>query len=117
MKRSEVEKIAAGGRIVEETHFPQSVLTYGIDTVAEGPCSASFDQGSLVVHLPMSEVRQWAQTDRVSIVGEQPVGQSGVLSLLIEKDFECLAPGEHRHDEDDADTYPHPQAGTQSGCA
>ncbi|MGI9238220.1 MAG: DUF7009 family protein [Woeseiaceae bacterium] len=34
---------------------------------------------------------------------------SGTLSLLIEKDFSCLAPGHHRPDEDDADTYTHPE--------
>jgi len=34
----------------------------------------------------------------------------------VEKDFQCLSPGHHRSDEDDEDTYPHPEAGTGEGC-
>ncbi len=33
------------------------------------------------------------------------------LSILVEKDFACLAP---REDEDETDMYPHPLAGKES---
>jgi len=35
---------------------------------------------------------------------------------LRTKNFSCLAPGHHRPDEDDADTYPHPEAESGGGC-
>ena len=116
LKRSEVEKLASGQSIVESTQFPESVLTYRLDVADEGPFAASFGQGSLAVRLPMSDVRQWAQSDQVSILAEQSVGESQVLSLLVEKDFKCLSPGHHRPDEDDDDTYPHPDAGSNNAC-
>lgn len=116
LKRAEVEQIASGQSIVEKTHFPQSVLTYRLDIVDDGPCSASFDEGSLAIHLPISEIRQWAETDQVSIQAEQPIGDAGALSLLIEKDFQCLSPGHHRPGADDEDTYPHPDADSGKAC-
>lgn len=116
LKRAEVDRIASGESIVEETHFPGSVLTYRLDVVDKAPVSAHFDLGSLTISLPASEVEQWAQTEQVSIVAEQRVRDSETLSLLIEKDFQCLSPGHHRPGEDDTDTFPHPDANTGLGC-
>ena len=47
-KRSEVDRIAAGTSIMEETHFPDSVLTYCLDVSDNNDISARFDNGSLV---------------------------------------------------------------------
>lgn len=116
LKRSEVDQIASGQSIVEQTQFPHSVLTYRLDVSDGGPCSANFENDSLTIRLPISDVRRWAGSNEVSIVSEQQTGDSGVLSLLIEKDFQCLAPGHHRPDEDDSDTFPHPKANTENGC-
>ncbi|NOR36414.1 MAG: hypothetical protein GQ577_06665, partial [Woeseiaceae bacterium] len=110
LKRSEVDQIASGKSIVEETHFPDSVLTYRLDVSDDGRFSTSFNEGNLAIRVPLSELAQWAETDQVSMVAEQALANSGTLSLLIEKDFSCLAPGHHRPDEDDVDTYPHPES-------
>jgi len=116
LKRSEVEQIASGQSIVEQTRFPDSVLTYRLDVSDDGRASASFNDGNLTICLPESEVTQWARTDQVSIVAEQALGESDALSFLIEKDFRCLAPGHHRPGEDDDDTFPHPDAELGNGC-
>lgn len=110
LKRSEVEQIAAGIDIAEETHFPNSVLTYCLDLCDDSDISASFDNGILVVSLPKSKALDWASTDEVSLHADQKLPGMGPLSLLIEKDFMCLEPGHHRDCEDDADTFPHPGA-------
>lgn len=110
LKRSEVDRIAAGDSIVEETHFPDSVLTYRLDVSDDSAISASYDNGSITVKVPRSEVLDWASSDEVSLCAEQKLPGTGSLSLLIEKDFSCLDPGHHRDSEDDEDTYPHPRA-------
>jgi hypothetical protein len=110
LKRGEVDRIAAGGSIVEETHFPQSVLTCRLDVSENSDISASFDNGSLVVSLPKSKVLSWVGSDEVSLHAEQQLSGTGSLSVLIEKDFGCLEPGHHRDCEDDQDTFPHPSA-------
>ncbi len=113
LKRGEVDQIAAGSSIVEETHFPDSVLTYRLDVSEDDDMSANFQRGSLVISLPKSKVSDWAGSDEVSLSAEQKLTGAGSLSLLIEKDFSCLEPGHHRDCEDDTDTFPHPGAEAQ----
>ena len=110
LKRSEVDQLAAGTSIVEETHFPGAVLTYRVDVSEDGDFLATFDNGTLLVSLPKSKVLDWANTDEVSLFAEQKLSGLDSLSLLIEKDFKCLEPGHHRDCEDDEDTFPHPAA-------
>jgi len=114
LKRGEVDQIAAGASIVEETHFPNTVLTFRLDISENDDASASFNNGALVVSLPKSTVLDWAGSDEVSLVAEQKLSGEGSLSLLVEKDFSCLEPGHHRDCEDDADTFPHPRAEASS---
>jgi hypothetical protein len=110
LKVSEVDRIAAGESIVEETHFPDSVLTYRLEVSENGGITTKFNDGNLVVRLPRADVEDWAGSDKVSLVSEQKLGDAGTLSLLIEKDFKCLEPGHHRDCVDDEDTFPHPSA-------
>lgn len=112
LKRAEVDRIAAGSPVVEVAHFPTSVLTYRLELSAENEFAADFNSGTLTVRLPKAEVTKWAGADQVSLHSEQRLADAGTLSVLIEKDFACLAPGHHRHDDDDEDTFPHPCAGT-----
>lgn len=115
LKRAEVKRLASGHSIVEQTCFPDSVMTYRLDISDDGKFAASFHDGNLVICLPKQEVTQWAQNDQISIVAEQALGNADVLSLLIEKDFKCLSPGHHRPCEDDADTFTHPEAKSEKG--
>lgn len=110
LKVSEVNRIAAGESIVEQTHFPNSVLTYRLEASENGGSTTSFKDGNLVVRLPRMDLEEWAGSETVSLSSEQNVANAGTLSLLVEKDFECLAPGHHRDCEDDEDTFPHPNA-------
>jgi len=55
LKRSEVDQLAAGTSIVEETHFPDAVLTYRLDVTDNSGFSASFADSTLSVSLPEQE--------------------------------------------------------------
>ena len=61
----------------------------------------------MLVQIPRAVVAAWATTEQVSIQADLPLGDGESLQLLIEKDFECLAP---RDGEDESDMYPHPGA-------
>jgi hypothetical protein len=116
LKRNEVDQIAAGAAIVERTHFADSVFTYRLDVSESSEIAAEFGNSGLVISLPGLLVEEWASTDQVSLYAEQDIPGVGPLALLVEKDFSCLAPGDHRGSEDDEDTYPHPNADQQGGC-
>ena len=110
LKIGEVERIGAGERIAETTHFPGSDLTYSLEVADIAEMESRFSDGNLVVRLPRKAAEEWAGSDTVSLVSELSLADAGTLSVLIEKDFECLAPGHHRDCLDDEDTYPHPGA-------
>jgi hypothetical protein len=61
--------------------------------------------------VPEKAAREWCTTQLVTLSREQPLGQ-GVLRIVLEKDYACLAP---RSDEDESDNFPHPQRG-QGRC-
>jgi len=110
LKVNEVDRIATGDSIVEQTHFPNSVLTYRLEASENGSTTTTFTDGNLVVRLPRTDLEAWASSDSVSLSSEQDMADAGTLSVLVEKDFECLAPGHHRDCTDDEDTFPHPNA-------
>lgn len=68
---------------------------------------AMLSDSTVTVRLPETAVLAWANSEQVSIVGEQRLAAGDVLSILVEKDFACLAP---RDGEDESDMYPHPNA-------
>ena len=110
LKRGEVESLAAGTTLVEETKFPGSTLSYSLGLSDSDDMLASFDNGNIAISMPREIIPEWADTDLVSLYSELQLPEAGMLAVLIEKDFSCLEPGHHRDCEDDADTYPHPSA-------
>ncbi len=115
LKRGEVAQVAAGESIVEETHFPGSVLTYRLDVSETDDIEANFAGGNLEFSLPASKVLGWVTTDEVSLTATQNLPDGATLNLLIEKDFSCLEPGHSRDHEDNADSFPHPSV-TKGAC-
>lgn len=67
--------------------------------------AATFDGTTLAVELPAETVARWAGSEQVSISGEQRLDGEDRLTLLVEKDFACLAP---REGEDESDMFAHP---------
>ena len=57
------------------------------------------------IRLPETLVLAWVTTEQVSIQGEQILDDGEKLSILVEKDFACLAP---RPGEDESDMFTHP---------
>jgi len=116
LKRSEVAQLAEGKSIVEETHFPGSVLTYRLDLSANDAIDVIYEHNEIVISVPASKVAHWANTEEVSLIVPDTLPEGANLNLLIEKDFACLDPGHGRDHEDDVDTYPHPSAASGGSC-
>ena len=110
LKRGEVDRLAAGETLVEETQFPGATLSYSLGLSDSDDMLASFNNGSIAISMPKEIIPEWADTDLVSLYSEITLADDSQLAVLVEKDFSCLEPGHHRDCEDDADTYPHPSA-------
>ena len=110
LKRGEVDSLAAGNKLIEETEFPGSVFSYSLQLSDDEDMVASFANGRIEVSMPREIIPEWADTDLVTLYTEQELPGESKLEILVEKDFSCLEPGHHRNCEDDQDTYPHPSA-------
>lgn len=62
--------------------------------------SATLDGRAIRVTIPMHQMTDWVESDRVGIEARSQTG----VQLLVEKDFKCL----HRSVEQEPDAYPHP---------
>jgi hypothetical protein len=110
--RDEVERLGRGEAVSQVTQFsPGAALISEIEASDRTASpAADFDEGRLVVRLPLSQASEWATSEQVGIRGEQSVGSGRVLEILVEKDFECLHPGEEKT----TGAYPNPEAASPS---
>lgn len=109
LTRGEVDTLRDEGIVSARTGFPggrefQYVLESSPASVNPG---AFFSENIITVRLPETTVLAWANSEQVSIEGEQVLDDGEKLTILVEKDFTCLAP---REGEDESDMYPHPNA-------
>ena len=72
---------------------------------------AHMSNNVLTERIPEAEILSWSGSDEVSISATQLLDGGDELSILVEKDFSCLAP---REGEDESDMYPHPLAEKES---
>jgi hypothetical protein len=109
----ELREIAERGRVRETIHFADGVgLTYALESdAAARALRASYAADVISIVLPAATVRWWADSNQVSIEGEQALDSGETLRILVEKDFACLQP---RPGEDDADMFPNPDASTKT---
>lgn len=102
LSQSEVTMLAERGSVRETVTFTRGRLTYVVESSPGAAVSARFEAEEIRVVLPLPQVTHWIESDQVGIEGSD-----GPLSVLVEKDFQCL----HRSSAEDADGFPNPQAG------
>ena len=92
------------GVVTSKTTFPSGQEFHY--TLASNPASvnitASYFDNEIRVQLPTEMTLAWTKTEQIAIKSEQVIDDGERLSILIEKDFACLAP---RTNEDEADMY------------
>ena len=109
LMRGEVEALRDTGLVSASTPFPGGrAFRYCVESSpASVRPSAFFSDNEIIVRLPETTVLAWANSEQVSIAGEQALADGDQLKILVEKDFVCLT---NREDEDESDMYPHPEA-------
>jgi hypothetical protein len=106
LSQSEVAQFSKTGFVEDSVEFaPGSSFSYTLETISSiASPKAAFSNGGLRIHVPRAEAIEWACSDRVGMSGDQPLEAGKTLSILIEKDFQCLHGGEAR----DPDAFPNP---------
>jgi hypothetical protein len=104
--KAELAQIAAAGHAEDSVRFsPDALMRYCITVDDTATVAARLEGPLLTVTVPRSALSRWLEPEQVSIVGEQDIGGPQMLKILVEKDFECLAP---RAGEDDSDLFVNP---------
>jgi len=113
LTQSEVETIKNDDLVRGRVQFAgSSTFDYVLESSpATVTPEAHVSNNVLTVRVPQMDISQWAESDKVSILSEQNLGDGGHLKILVEKDFTCLAP---RDGEDESDMFPNPDAGSES---
>ncbi len=110
LSKRDVAQFSETGRVEDSIHFGSgSMMVYALehgDDVAG--LEATFSGRAIAVRMPTSMARTWADTEQVSLTGEQSLQGEATLSLLVEKDFKCAIP---RAGEEDYDGFEHPTGG------
>jgi hypothetical protein len=108
LTRSEVSRFASDGKIEEASPF----LTYGLEVAPGLAAIAARGSGSrITLLLPAVLAKEWTETDRVAIAGEQRLDSQRQLSILIEKEFRKLHGAKF-----DPDLYPNPLEPKELQC-
>lgn len=84
---------------------PAHCLTYRVQAGGHGSgVSVCYAENIVSVSLPGALAKEWGETDRVGVYGEEKWGELS-LQIAVEKDFKCL---DKRKGEDEDGAYPHP---------
>ena len=98
--------------MTESTQFsasPESRLIYTLLTSRDdSQITARFIDHEIRITVPEGTAKRWGNSAEVGLAQEQQVDAETHLSILIEKDFRCLAP---RPGEDESDTFANPGSG------
>ena len=114
LTRGEVDSLHADGFVKGRTEFPGGhEFVYELESSpASVQPEASFSDRVITIRVPEAMALAWASTEQVSMQGEQFLDDGGKLTILVEKDFTCLAP---RVGEDESDMFPNPQGDSGKG--
>ena len=105
LNQAEVAQFSKTGYVEESIEFGSGAhLSYLIEAClkVEAP-QVVYRNGELRIQVPAATGQEWATSDRVGISAEQALANGKPLSILIEKDFQCI----HR-DELEPSAYPNP---------
>jgi hypothetical protein len=106
LTQGEVSRLQSEGVVAEEVQFGAGAkLTYRLCTDAQkSQIAASYGDNVIDIRVPREAALDWSRTDQVTLSHTEAVA-GGELRVIIEKDWNCLAP---RSDEDESDNFPHP---------
>jgi hypothetical protein len=92
LNQSEVAQFSKTGFVEDSVQFaPGASFSYALESMSSlSAPQALYANGWLRIQVPGAEATQWVTSDQTGISGEQPIASGTHLSILIEKDFQCL---------------------------
>jgi len=106
LNQAEVAQFSKTGFVEDSVEFAHGAsFCYALESLSDlSSPRAAYQNGWLRIQIPSGDATEWATTDRVGVSGEQALSGGKQLSILIEKDFQCL----HGSEAPDPDAFPNP---------
>ncbi len=92
LTKQEVSDFASNGEVKGQVEFGSSALVYQLIRQSRDDFSVSFVRGIISVNIPEYKIKEWADSDQVGFESNITYANGQTLSLLVEKDFQCLVP-------------------------
>ncbi len=106
LSRDDLRRLAVAGVVEGAVHVgPGSSLVYRLQAADTLHLGAEVEANTVTVRVPHAWLVGWADDERVGFDGTQDAGDGRTLTVLVEKDFDCL----HRPPESGG-TFPRPDA-------
>ena len=106
LSQGEVEKLGKDGTVSDATVFPgEMALTYTLESSPLNSMDCSLSDNTILLSIPEATVNEWVNSEMVGFNKEFDLGNSSILSILVEKDFKCLT---DRPGESESDLFPNP---------
>jgi len=99
LTRSDLSKLDSQHAIIETTEFMSNTFLYEIHVAEFDALAADLVDCHMILQLPRLMLNELVESDKVGFTGN-----SGLITLLIEKDFTCL----ENVEEDQSDNFPNP---------
>ena len=99
LTRTDVVRLAEDGVLEEHSRFTTCTLVYSIVRTDEERLSINFDGQKITLAIPGPMIYELLTSETVGFSEN-----SGLMQLLVEKDFMCL----ENSSEDQSDNYAHP---------
>lgn len=105
LSQSDMVVFKIQGILEEHTYFPEKkVFTYRLRQYEGKHFTATVSDNCIEVLFPSSRFREWVDTDKVGFQVDQNIGDGTFLSMIVEKDWQCLKP----RGENESDLFPNP---------
>jgi len=99
LTKSDLAKLDSQRAIIETTEFMSNTFLYEIHVADFDALAADLVDCHMILQLPRLMLNELIESDKVGFTGH-----SGLVTLLIEKDFTCL----DNVEEDQSDNFPNP---------
>jgi hypothetical protein len=107
----DLDKLLGSGLVEDSVSFPGGqMLRYRLEATAGPEPGAELAGTAIVVRFPENDIARWARSEEVAMRAERALADGSPLRVLVEKDFECLAP---RDDDGDGALFPNPKAASE----
>jgi hypothetical protein len=114
LSKTEVDRFGTDGYVEERTDIGNNTFIYAVRKSDGDALSASFIGVKITMLVPAHIITEWVTTEKVGYSNTIDFGNGKQLSLLLEKDFQCI---DAAVTEDQSDNYENPSLACAPGVA